>query len=211
MSLTPKTASALQAESISYEMQEDEDSGAKLLKLEVQARKRGFDTVANNLLYLTGLSVTRAQSPTMPSGKFTRRQRPKATSIRQRGQWGDLPPARCGKSRRFRVLISPTSLRRINTYGERFDSLFSSAHQSLWNLFERQGDVRNMLSLFRHSSFIWRLHGNDESERNYIKRLIRAARQILTTDVLSADQNTAYFMLRARDHVTDEGKGAQAT
>jgi hypothetical protein len=95
-------------------------------------------------------------------------------------------------------------------YGERFDSLFSGAHQSLWNLFERQGDVRNMLSLFRHSSFIWRLHGNDESEQDYIKRLIGAARQILATDVLSADQNTAYFLLRARDHVTDEGKGASA-
>ncbi|MFL9937027.1 metallophosphoesterase [Paraburkholderia sp. RL18-103-BIB-C] len=210
MSLTPKTASALQAESIIYEMQEDEDSGAKLLKLEVQARKRGFDTVANNLVLNRTISNKSTEADDALREVYT-------TATAE----GDLYTAA-----RAMVRLAARSLRETTTlsssdlahlikayqyfYGERFDSLFSSAHQSLWNLFERQGDVRNMLSLFRHSSFIWRLHGNDESEQDYIKRLIGAARQILTTDVLSADQNTAYFLLRARDHVTDEGKGASA-
>jgi tetratricopeptide (TPR) repeat protein len=210
MSLTPKTAGALQAESIIYEMREDEDSGAKLLKLEVQARKRGFDTVANNLV------LSRTITNRSPEADDALRQVYTTATAD-----GDLYTAA-----RAMVRLAARSLRETTTlssidlthlikayqyfYGERFDALFSSAHQSLWNLFERQGDVRNMLSLFRHSSFIWRLHGNDEREQDYIKKLIGAARHILTTDVLSADQNTAYFLLRARDHVTDEGKGESA-
>ncbi|QFS38849.1 metallophosphoesterase [Burkholderia cepacia] len=208
MDLVPKTANALHAESIIYEMQEDEDSDTKLLKLEVQARKHGFDTVANNLV----LSRTAGNKSTEADNALRQVYTTAAAN-------GDLYTAAratvrlAARSLRQTTTLSSTDLAQLIKayqyfYGERFDSLFSSAHQSLWNVFERQGDVRNMLSLFRHSSFIWRLHGDDDRERDYIKRLIGAARQILATDVRSADQNTAYFLLRARDHVTDEGKGA---
>lgn len=210
MNLTPKTACALQAESIIFEIEEDEESAAKLLKLEVHARKSGFDTVANNLV----LNRTASNKSTEADAAL-RQVHTTATA------GGDFYTAA-----RATVRIAARSLRESATlsnidlaslirtyqylYGERFDSLFSSAHQSLWSLFERQGDVRNLLSLFRHSSFIWRLHGDDEREQDYIKRLIGVARHILTADMLSADQNTAYFLLRARDHVTSEGNDASS-
>lgn len=210
MKLTPKTAYAFQAESIILEMAEDEENAPKLLKLEIQARQRGFDTVANNLVLKRTIS-----NKSIDADAALRQVHTTATAE------GDFYTAA-----RATVRIAARSLRESTTlsnielaslirtyqylYGERFDSLFSSAHQSLWSLFERQGDVRNLLSLFRHSSFIWRLHGDDEREQDYIKRLIGVARHILTADMLSADQNTAYFLLRARDHVTNEGNDASS-
>ncbi|WP_175806907.1 metallophosphoesterase [Burkholderia cenocepacia] len=206
--LTPKNGAALQAQSIIYEMQEDDENDAKLLKLEAQARKQGFDTVANNLVLSRTVNNKSAEANDALRQVY-------ATSTAN----GDLYTAAratvrlAKRSLRETGALSSTDLSHLIKayqyfYGERFDSLFSSAHQSLWDFFERQGDVRNLLSLFRHSSFIWRLHGSDDREQDYIKRLIGAARQILTTDVLSADQNTAYFLLRARNHVVDGGKDA---
>jgi hypothetical protein len=205
MDLTPKTGVAMQAESIIHEMREDEDSAAKLLKLEVQARKRGYNTVANNLV----LSRTMG-SKSLDSQNALREVYKTAKA------GGDLYTAARAIVRlatrlmtESNTLSTPDLTKLIQAYqyfyGERFDALFSSAHKSLWNLFESQGDVRNMLSLFRHSSFIWRLHGDDEREQEYITRLIGVARHIVAADVLSADQNTAYFLLRAREHVTSAG------
>ncbi|WP_419343702.1 metallophosphoesterase [Achromobacter sp. PD1] len=205
MGLTPKTSVAMQAESIIHEMREAEDSAAKLLKLEVQARKRGYNTVANNLVLsrTIGSKSTDAHDALREVYKTAK-------------AGGDLyTAARAIVRLATRLMAESTTLSTADLtnlikayqyfYGERFDALFSSAHRSLWNLFESQGDVRNMLSLFRHSSFIWRLHGDDELEQEYITRLIGMARHIVATDVLSADQNTAYFLLRAREHVTSAG------
>lgn len=84
-------------------------------------------------------------------------------------------------------------------YGERFSNLFSKSHDALWSYFNNRGDVRNLLSLFRHSSFIWRLHGDEKKEQIYVQQLSDSARQILLTDILTADKNTAYFLVRARN------------
>ncbi|NML35188.1 metallophosphoesterase [Paraburkholderia antibiotica] len=209
IALAPKSAAALQAQSIILEMQEEADSSAKLLKIEIEARKRGYDTVANNLV----LSRTDTTTDNLEASSALKQVYLTATA--------DDDPYTAARAM---VKLAARSIRETGTiesgdlnhlisayqyfYGERFSSLFSSAHKTLWNLFESHGDVRNLLSLFRHSSFIWRLHGDEAREEIYVKKLIGTARHILTTNVLSADQNTAYFLLRARDHATDEANGS---
>lgn len=201
--MAPKTAAAIQARSIILEMEADENMKHELLTLEKEARKRGFTTVANNLT-LGRVSGNEGD----PSSLEVLRQ-VYATALSE----GDAYNAA-----RAAVKIGTLSLRDTDAlsnndlnnlisayqyfYGERFGTLFLNAHKALWVFFEKQSDIRNLLSLFRHSSFIWRLHGNEKSEQIYVKGLSESARQILSADVLTADKNTAYFLLRARDSQT---------
>jgi Calcineurin-like phosphoesterase len=201
--LKPKSGMALQAKSLILEMEADADNTEKLLIIENAARKRGFNTVANNL------ALKRISISDSALCNFTPLRQVYLTAIKD----GDSYNAA-----RAAVKIGNLSIRETNTitegdlknlinayqyfYGERFSSLFSSSHKALWEFFERQGDVRNLLILFRHSSFIWRLHGNEENENTYVQRIIDNSRQILSTNVLTADKNTAYFLVRARDSTT---------
>ena len=194
--LAPKTGQALQAESIIIEMEHDADSRTKLLRLENEARKLGHDTVANNL------ALTRvANNDDYSSLRIVHSSAVKAndayTAARAVVKLGTLAIKETG------TLSGGDLNNLINAYqyfyGERFSSLFSKAHEALWGYFNNRGDVRNLLSLFRHSSFIWRLHGDENKEQIYVQQLSDSARQILSTDILTADKNTAYFLVRARN------------
>lgn len=199
--LAPKSACAMQAESIVLEMEDDADNAGKLLQLENSARKLGFDTVANNLTLGrvpvdgdddAGCEALRqVYSTAMTQGDSY-------TAARASTKLGNRLIKRDGNlsSDDLHHLISAYQY----FYGERTGSLFRASHEALWQFFENQGDVRNLLSLFRHSSFIWRLHGNEANETKYAQRLIENARHVLDTDPLKADKNTAYFLVRAREN-----------
>lgn len=49
--------------------------------------------------------------------------------------------------------------------------MFDSCHRCLWQLFEAEGNISHLYSLFRSSSFIWRLRGDEKIELEYYKRL----------------------------------------
>jgi tetratricopeptide (TPR) repeat protein len=50
-------------------------------------------------------------------------------------------------------------------------SEFAECHEVIWTLLEKRGRLDALLSLFRHSSFIWRLEGKNDLELKYFKRL----------------------------------------
>ena len=56
-------------------------------------------------------------------------------------------------------------------YAQRFGSLFDQCHATLWTLLESRGDTAQLFRLFRHSSFLWRIRGNETKEAEYLKRL----------------------------------------
>lgn len=56
-------------------------------------------------------------------------------------------------------------------YSQRFGSLFDQCHAALWNLLESRGDTSQLLRLFRHSSFLWRIRGNETKEAEYLNLL----------------------------------------
>ncbi|MBS1228162.1 MAG: putative phosphohydrolase [Proteobacteria bacterium] len=200
INISPKSAYALQAQSIILEMQDDVRKKSGLLLLEDEARKRGFNTVANNLVL----------------GRISEKDEdPNATALLRQVYQTAVKDGDSYNAARAAVKIGSIRLRENGSlskgdltnlitayqyfYGERFNSLFIKTHRALWDYFESQIDVRNLVSLFRHSSFIWRLHGNDSIEQTYVQRLTNNAREILSVDAVTADKNTAYFLLRARD------------
>jgi tetratricopeptide (TPR) repeat protein len=94
-------------------------------------------------------------------------------------------------------------------YHERLYSLFDKCHAVLWDIFEAAGDSTNLLNLFRHSSFIWRLNGRDELEIRYLTRLVRKVQDLLLKDVRRATRDGAYFVVRVSvvlgDWKTEDG------
>ena len=58
-------------------------------------------------------------------------------------------------------------------YAQRMTSLFLSCHGALWKMLMSGRRLRDLLRIFRHSSFLWRLYGEVDTERQYYKELER--------------------------------------
>lgn len=81
-------------------------------------------------------------------------------------------------------------------YNQRIDSLFSSSHSILWRAFQSIGEVENMLTLFRHSSLVWRLKGQDSVERKFIEQLLPLIGKKADAGAVNMDYKLLYFMTR---------------
>lgn len=55
---------------------------------------------------------------------------------------------------------------------QRINSLFNQAHDCLWSEFERLGEVTNLVTLFKHSSLLFRLTADEVREKRYLLRII---------------------------------------
>lgn len=88
----------------------------------------------------------------------------------------------------------------INAYqffhAERLGDFFAKVHAILWSIFEEEGDIQNLLSLFRHSSFIWRLSGNHAAERVYLDALREKLDQIKRSNLAGIGKDRIYFLIR---------------
>jgi 3',5'-cyclic AMP phosphodiesterase CpdA len=82
---------------------------------------------------------------------------------------------------------------------QRLGSLFDKCHLALWAAFEAKGDTLHMLRLFRHSSFLWRIRGDETKESTFVKRLVeRDVAQHALAGLSNADLAIRYFWLRTR-------------
>ncbi|MFA5962508.1 MAG: metallophosphoesterase [Sphingomonas sp.] len=81
-------------------------------------------------------------------------------------------------------------------YDERLGLLFNRCHEALWADFERTGEILNLLNLFRHSSFIWRLAGRDDMEATYLAKLVKRFKEVLAIDTINSSRDGAYFIVR---------------
>lgn len=81
-------------------------------------------------------------------------------------------------------------------HAERLSSLFDRCHECLWRVFEDTGDTENLLNLFRHSSFIWRLAGHNDIELKYLRRLTGNISQLVMSNAPDIEKDRSYFMVR---------------
>ena len=58
-------------------------------------------------------------------------------------------------------------------YAQRMTSLFRRCHRALWKILMSEGRPGDLLRIFRHSSFLWRLYGEVDTERQYYDELER--------------------------------------
>ena len=58
-------------------------------------------------------------------------------------------------------------------YAQRMTSLFLRCHGALWKMLMSERRLGELLRIFRHSSFLWRLYGEVDTERRYYEELER--------------------------------------
>ena len=81
-------------------------------------------------------------------------------------------------------------------YAQRFGNLLDRCHRVLWLMCKREGVVDSLLRLFRFSSFIWRIRGEETREREYLLELAGMPEQPTTYEKLSVQVETVYYERR---------------
>jgi outer membrane PBP1 activator LpoA protein len=189
-----------QAKAIILSAENSPDKTARLLKLEIDARNNGATMTANNL------AIDRA-SNLDDAGEAEDVLRKVAKTAADAGDFYTSFRAIVDGANRVLDSGGTFSTSQVNQliaayqyfYSQRnADNLFTKTHRALWGVFEMRKDTRSLLRLFRNSSFIWRLNERENREAIYIKRLMSAAKHISGENMLLADSDTAYFLLRLR-------------
>lgn len=57
-------------------------------------------------------------------------------------------------------------------YSQRISYVFNVCHDVLWKEFSKDGDIQNLIELFRHSSLVWRLSSDEGKEIKYATSML---------------------------------------
>lgn len=195
-----KSNAGLQAKAIaiSHDDSNKADRDSQLIKLQEEAVKRKAYVVSNNLALDLAAKVKdpqRKKRILQDVAQTARRESDAYNFIRALLELGKLTLNESGVLREDEML----DCTRAYTYlfNQRMDSLFNKCHDVLWRAFKADGDVGNMLKLFRHSSLVWRLKGQVGLEKHYIFELLPQLGQGLSARVLTTDRQLVYFMARS--------------
>lgn len=169
---TTDTARHMQAKTIILECEKEGDElDVALQRLETRARNRGFATVADNIT----LSRIHSCRDTDRVEQYTA----KVLS----GDGNDYNKLRA-RLRRVNALLDagrPTDVNAVDRrwlergynylFDQRMNSLFDECHNALWRLYRVSCDRTSLLKLFRNSSFLWRLRGEEDNEEVWATEL----------------------------------------
>ncbi len=196
VSLGKATFSAMQAESLILQLSpEDPQRFQKLRDLEARARGKRAVTAANNIAFFlanTGngaIGERRVKLRTI-AASAKRNNDPysaalaivKIAGLVKKDTEGLTSEELSGLIEAYHYL-----------YNERMGSLFRQCHDGLWRHFCERADVENLLRLFRHSSFIWRIYGEESREQPYIEQLA----SLLSGGMPMESAEETYLMVRA--------------
>ncbi len=74
--------------------------------------------------------------------------------------------------------------------------LFNNCHDALWNIFEKERDLLNLLQLFKYSSLVWRLRGIENLELEAISKLkVYVANHAV--EVSTPSRGMSYYIFRS--------------
>lgn len=202
---SPRTRNGLHAKSIVISLS---DKGAerdkRLREIETKARKQNYHSVANNVAFrraeacenpATSKEIVQAamESAFQHGDHYTG-----VRALVYVADWQIKEGQKFSETEEQRLMSAYQYL-----FGERLDVLFNQCHAVLWTVFEAKGDTANLIRLFRHSSFFWRLRGQDEQENRYLRRLadflgkkIQLARTVISLEL-------AYFIARTGNAIGD--------
>ena len=198
IALDKNSLNALQAKSLLAEQIEDDTSrDAELRRLLAIAKRRESRTLTNNIM------LALARNARLRGDRSEDLLKQVVQGARTKGDFyniaraivalSTLPDAenRLTRGERDHLIEAYHFL-----YNERLFDLFDQCHAALWKLFERDGDRTNLLNLFRHSSFIWRLNGREAEEMNYLTKLMKNMRDLIAAGLTQANRDDAYFVVR---------------
>ena len=193
---------ALQAQGIIINATEKGSQQQKhLSELEQLARRKKSYTVANNLaLELARMTKDvdeslRLQERVLQEKEDTynriRAVIDKAQLLQESGRLSQL------KSQDRRMLSAAYSY----SYGQRMSPLFDKCHRILWGVLSKENLWVQLIRLFRHSSFLWRLKGSDKEEVTYLHELDGIDLRSLSATQGPSLQLEVHYLERRREEV----------
>ncbi|PYE37663.1 calcineurin-like phosphoesterase family protein [Rhizobium sp. PP-WC-1G-195] len=197
MQINRKSALAAQAQSIifEHELQEPERT-LKLVELERSARRKNNHTVADNIsLTLAGEADNDVEAKALL-----------ANVLKSSGDKKEFyNKARAILEIVERKIDANLEISDIETtqivacyqfvLNERVPWMFKKCHRILWRIFENAGNWDNLLTLFRYSSMIWRLRGEDATEKLYLHKLNKRIEK-LPSGVVQEKKISHYYYAR---------------
>lgn len=193
-----KSADSLQAETIIASFIKDRKKRSDVMKgLLAEAEKRKLITVANNIRINLSREVKAIGVSAEELLRATVRDSRKGSDFYNGFRAIIDLAAELGDSPSFSAADKDFLVDAYHfLYNERMFDLFDRCHDELWKLFERSGDRGNLIRLFRHSSFMWRLRGEEEKEVKYLQKVAHRMTDIVGIEVFRADRDTAYVVVR---------------
>jgi tetratricopeptide (TPR) repeat protein len=144
----------------------------RLRELAKEANQRGFTTIANNLaIDLAREAKDSVEKTKLLDSVLSHRSDDLYNRTRAIAEKTKVASV-AGKDDAF-GLTDRLTLSEAYSYAhaQRFSSLFDTCHDGMWRLLEKAGDTQQLLRLFRHSSFIWRIRGEEVREAEYAEKL----------------------------------------
>lgn len=170
--LSPKSSYSLQADSMILEMSNDSSRIAKLHNLEQMAAKKKRFTIADNI------KIEIARDEADPEKKMQCYTEVMERSGAAKNRYNYV---------RALVMYANTKLEHNHRfthddrnklirayhflYNQRMSVLFNNCHKVLWHIFLQDNSIINLFQLFRHSSLVWRLNGQEDKEKAYIEKI----------------------------------------
>lgn len=195
-----KTNFGLQAKGIAIANDEaheiDRDHQLRLLQEEAVRRKAFI--VSNNLAIERAAStddVARKKQLLQEASNTARKEHDHYNLVRASLKLADLELSENGAL--SKEMLKDCTRAYGYLYNQRMDSLFGSSHSILWRAFKANGDVENMLTLFRHSSLVWRLRAQNSVERRFIEQLLPLIGKKADAGAVNMDRKLLYFMTRS--------------
>lgn len=193
------TNAALQAKAIiASEIPEEKKREAELQKLLAVAKKKDSTVLANNIMIKL---AEEAEESDESSAKFLKEVLENSDRTNDYYNGARAIVLLAENLSDDKMLSDNERARLIEAYhflyNERLYGLFDRCHAALWNVFEEEDQTANLLNLFRHSSFMWRLRGQDEKEKKYLSKLIEKVRHLIDNGMTTANRDGAYFIVRA--------------
>lgn len=167
-----ESAAYMHAKEIILECKETSaDTKKELLQLEQKARKKGFTVLSNNTL----LNLMRKSDNTEEKLRFLEQ------ILQTREDDYNHIIAIITKAE---ILIEEIRTNEINSedrhllslaythlYYQWLQDLFNRCHNVIWKLMKHENQLVQLLRIFRHSSFLWRILGDNDLEKKYLKEL----------------------------------------
>lgn len=199
ISIDKNTSHALQAKGvIAGQIEDDEERIHELQKLLALARRKKSHVAANNI------ALNLAFEPKNQGANSDEILKSIVLTARSEGDFYNAVRAIINLAEQLsseeRLTAEEFSLL-IEAYhflfNERLYKLFNRCHDVLWRTFEQNDDRGNLLRLYRKSSFIWRLNGNEDREKEYLAKLAKSLKDIIAEGLTQKNRDGAYFLMRA--------------
>jgi calcineurin-like phosphoesterase family protein len=150
---------------------DDAEKKKKLYDIEDKARKNKDFTAANNIaIYLAGRATNSSEKIRLLDRVLMSNEQGynKARGL--------VAKAKAIQKQDGGIKLKPEEVFGLTWaysyfYAQRFMSLFNQCHEVLWKVCESAGNTTQLLRLFRHSSFLWRIRGEENKEAEYLQRL----------------------------------------